>query len=438
MSEQVINSTFLFKKIFSKDKLGLVCLCLALLLSLGYPISASIPTFLQIPSRPINMAFRGFYLIMSFYLIIGAAAHSFKGKYPIPIGGWFMIGFWMLYSIRLIYDQSFRGIAFKGDPNFVYLFAFGSCMIPMFAIILTGRFVELKRILKYTYGIVLLSNLLIIGLLIHATGTISPDILMARASLVVEIDGEKTQYVINPITVSYYGQVLALLSLFFLLIKKKVKYRLPFFIGFLLGLGLIVLGASRGPLLTFVLLMIVIFFVHIKRAKFSVLYNLRLLTGLSLFIAFIVIKILPFIANNNIVLIGRMQQLLESGGTTNMDTRPLAFQGAWNQFIENPVFGDQYIGAFDGFYPHNIYLEVLMALGTVGGVLFLGMFFSCLKKMFQLFFHFQEESFASCIIVLGILIAYVTSGSIFQGTNYWNWIAFYLSVRFFVKSPQIS
>jgi len=57
---------------------------------------------------------------------------------------------------------------------------------------------------------------------------------------------------------------------------------------------------------------------------------------------------------------------------TDMSTasRAMSFQGAWDQFLENPLFGRYAVELGSNYYPHNIYLESLMSVGLVGTVPF--------------------------------------------------------------------
>jgi O-antigen ligase len=52
-------------------------------------------------------------------------------------------------------------------------------------------------------------------------------------------------------------------------------------------------------------------------------------------------------------------------------------------FSENPIFGGRIL-YFDGMYPHNIFLEILMATGIVGLILYLYFFKDCVNFMFRL------------------------------------------------------
>ncbi len=57
--------------------------------------------------------------------------------------------------------------------------------------------------------------------------------------------------------------------------------------------------------------------------------------------------------------------------------RVLLFRGAFEQFLADPLFG-RYVNELNtGFYPHNIYLESLMAVGFIGSIpFFLHLFFA--------------------------------------------------------------
>ena len=49
-------------------------------------------------------------------------------------------------------------------------------------------------------------------------------------------------------------------------------------------------------------------------------------------------------------------------------SREASFAGAFEQFLDNPLFGDSIVEKSTQFYPHNSILEALMATGLVGGI----------------------------------------------------------------------
>ena len=53
----------------SDKVVGKIALWLLALLTFAYPIAAAIPTLLNLPTTPVNIAFRALYVAMSLYLI---------------------------------------------------------------------------------------------------------------------------------------------------------------------------------------------------------------------------------------------------------------------------------------------------------------------------------------------------------------------------------
>src|SRR5690606_15898431 len=54
---------------------------------------------------------------------------------------------------------------------------------------------------------------------------------------------------------------------------------------------------------------------------------------------------------------------------------------AVEEFVEYPFFGGRI--EVSGTYPHNIFLEILMATGIIGFILFMIIFFGSVKKGFS-------------------------------------------------------
>ncbi|TIP81095.1 MAG: O-antigen ligase family protein, partial [Mesorhizobium sp.] len=69
------------------------------------------------------------------------------------------------------------------------------------------------------------------------------------------------------------------------------------------------------------------------------------------------------------VVIARLQTINVDADQSTM-IRSQLFAGAWSQFLESPVFGRYAVEMRFNFYPHNIYLESLMAVGALGSLPF--------------------------------------------------------------------
>ena len=84
------------------------------------------------------------------------------------------------------------------------------------------------------------------------------------------------------------------------------------------------------------------------------------------------------------------------------------WQGAWEDFVENPLTGRAFDGRY-GTYPHNLLLESFMATGIVGGLSFLWILLNGVQAAWQLIRHSTEHAW------LGFLFFQMTVYAMFSG-----------------------
>ncbi|WP_316838251.1 O-antigen ligase family protein [Pedobacter nutrimenti] len=404
---------------------GNLTLWLFLFLSFGYPIQASIPIFLHIPSTPINATFRGLYLFISIFLIV----NSFKRSNKLPKGIKALIFFWILYGIRLIYDVSFRGIKLGDkDALYIYSFAFGSCFFPMLAVILNAKYINLNSIYKKLYSIMALSNLLLLILIVYQNGSLSLNLFTSRIS----ITGGDNESVINTIIIGLYGDllfVLSVYSLLFLRFKNSLIKLLVIFFG-LTGLLNLIAAASRGPLVVMVL--IVIYMVYFKYKIVSRRADFLAKTIMISIITIFFVLITGFLDNltERFTIFSRFEQFGQDLKSGEKEARSYEYSSAWDQFCDSPIFGDRFTTRLDSTYPHNIYLEVLMSLGIVGMALLLFLHWEVFRRIKYIFKKKDYIFFLLLIILLIIFLSSMTSGGIGFNPGLWLIFALFLSVKY--------
>lgn len=98
-----------------------------------------------------------------------------------------------------------------------------------------------------------------------------------------------------------------------------------------------------------------------------------------------------------------------------------SFQGAWEQFLADPLFGRYVEEQRTNYYPHNIYLESLMAVGLLGTFpLFLHLLFSTISAVGVL--RSKDLNWFWTLIALLYFreaIASAASGSIWVNNGFW-------------------
>lgn len=412
----------------SSNRRGKYTLWLVLFIAFGYPVQAAAPAILHLPSTPINAAFRAVYVLLSLLLIF--TSFSFTAKIARPVVG--LLLFWFLYSLRLIIDVSLRGISFSDKSTFfVYSMAFGNCLLPMIAIALNAQYIRVRNVYKMLYGMIALSNLLILYIIIQQNGGISLELFIGRMSIMGEDGGDP---IINTITIGFYGNLLVILSLYTLMFVKSVRFWvkvLPVLL-MLIGLFNLVVAASRGPFLAMIL--IAIFLLYFKyRLSISKIGFLLKSTAVIIGLGFVVLITTGLSGDDlseNFTMFSRLSSFEENVQSGDKEERNDLYSEAWQQFLSSPVVGDSFVTKTDAFYPHNLYLEVLMSMGLIGiSILFL-VHVEIFKKVRTLFKEKEILIIPVFLVLLASLLSSMTSGGIPFSMGLWSVLTFFLSSPF--------
>ncbi|MDA9773316.1 O-antigen ligase family protein [Saprospiraceae bacterium] len=377
------------------------------MLSFGYVISSFMPVYFNLPSRPFNVSFRALYLGISLYLIL-------KGYKKITQRGmprlfWAFLIFLILYSIRIMYDSLVLGIVFKSSLFFLFSFSFGGTFIPFVAIAMYSKELNYKNVISASYFILAISSLLILVLIFKLYGSINISFLSSRFSFLSD-DGKAET--INAITLSMYGMLLSNMSIYFLLFRKSCRLII---VGstLILGLLLLLLGASRGPQITFALGLLFQLSVYVFVYKKSLVTKARFgiaVAGLFVFLSFLISKI-------DLESITMYNRFANFGKDASSDTslREASWIRAWDDFLNNPFLGRSYMDLYNMSYTHNVYLESLMAMGMVGLFFFIFPYLTmAIKKITNV-----DQVFIYLLFVLTSFTAFF-SGSLFINPYLWS------------------
>ena len=416
------------KFLFRKELLGQLAILNLCLVTFSYPITASIPVLLGVDSTPINIGLRLIYLSLTCYLILSTA--FYKKPRGLAIGGWLLLLFWLMYSIRINYDIHVRGIVFGSFSLFkFYTLFYGSGVLTAIATLLTTRHVNLKKLEKYFYNTIVLSNIATVFMVLRLFKSFNPIVIAARVQFSVELaDGSVRENVLNPIIIGYYGELLSLLSVYYLLFEKRTKIKRIFnFIGIFIGMYVLIIGGSKGPFVSYFLILIFLSFLKLYRSKKTSMFYLKLFSIPSLIIISFAQFIAPRIPWEKLTMFTRMKSWLTNDYSNSLDNRDDKFDFAWQQFLENPFIGSRYLDQFNS-YPHNIFLEVFMALGVIGGLILVAIISNVLFRIFLDSIGNGNYIFFSILVLAQILFG-MTSGSLFISYPLWILIALYVSIN---------
>ncbi len=420
---------------YNQQKLKQILVHWSILLScFSYPITASAISYFNLPNTIVNIGLKIIFVILNLILIFITSRKL--AAYPRIVQ--LVLIFFSIYSIRVLVDTLIFDIQFAGgDKFYVYSYFFGATFIPIIAIISGRKHFDYHKLIRQIHNIIFVANIAVLfALSISKTG-LTEEILNTRATVYIINDAGVRGSLINPIMISYFGGVLFSLSLSWLLLYNldSWKIRLYYIIGLGVGIYTLIIGASRGPFIFTALLSFITigYFLYNQKKDFKYIWKILLL-GIIVF--FITNEyIIPLLGTKDLFIITRLTEFKANQASGKEEYRDLAFASAWQDFLDNPVFGKQFVGTFDNFYPHNVYLEILMATGLVGGFFFALITFQYLKQIFKILFSNGEPiQYQYLIIFIIPFFLSLTSGSLFAGGDSWILLTLFLLIPYHLKT----
>ncbi len=361
----------------------------------GYALISFLPVQLEInESRWISVPYRAVFLALSIWILVKYKSCRLSYRNLSVI---FILMFWTLYIIRLIYDTLFNSTELVKPLSEYWLFAIGLCFIPMLAFRIQ---INNDTLVKSLYGTFILCLLVNILGLIH------------NANNIIEYSEERQSgnEFLNPITYGQAGATLAIVSLILFIKDRKKGLRSFFFLfGVPLGIWTLILSLSRGPMIGFVILLILLVYSSLKSTFYKIL---------SIVIIFFLIY--SIILSTSLPVIGNIvDALLSTGGKDNQSDaqRLQLLTGGWNQFLSNPFFGDLLEERTTHSYPHNLIVESLMTCGIMGGIL---MILIQVKSIFQSskLLNNPNTKWVALLFIMQLVGSLFSSG-IYAGYSFW-------------------
>lgn len=299
-----------------------------------------------------------------------------------------IIGFSLLYLIK-IFTVSTSDLLYD---KYQYIFYFLSyCFFPFVFFSL----IKIERIYNNFFDWIQNSNFLFLILAITFYGKY---LLQGVGRLNSSTIGTGEE-VISPLVLSYVSSLA--ISLAFVNIFLRGYRRLYNYLILVLAVPSFLLGASRGSLLVlFFTAFILMFFINFKtRIKFIVggilfsliLYSISITTSSFIFTRF-------FNISDDV------------SANSDSTVRLLMWEESLNEFNSNILFG----GAIEinKIYPHNIYIESLMATGLIG---FICIVFSILLVTLKLFtlIKLDKKYVLLAVLYLNSIVQYFFSGALY-------------------------
>ncbi|UTX50633.1 O-antigen ligase family protein [Chryseobacterium sp. MA9] len=322
----------------------------------GNTIAISFAKPLEMNPRNFSIPYRIFIIVFSLFIIYRERRNiNLKNISIISL-----VGFWIFYIIKLIYSfnsYSFNQEVIRSENEDIFRILF-LVLLPSIALLcINYSKIDFKSIAKYS--VTILCGLLVVN---YIYGYIKLDHIFS------------TYYIMY----GHIGASLFIISLFLLLFCKK-DYN-SFFLFFCLFLGLfnVIQSMARSPLLA--VFVCSFYMVLLKGNKKYLLY---IITLILLFIGLVILH--QHYGNEQITSFNRMYKWIAHGDTSS---RGPLFSKAIEIFNSNPLFGGRILFE-DGVHPHNIFLELLMATGILGLIIYFLKFLPVVKNA-ALFWNIQK------------------------------------------------
>lgn len=359
--------------------------------SLFLPVSSDLEGI----SRTVTVPYRAFALFISLLVIFLNIKKKVGKIHPAMKVLWI---YWSALIIRIFYDTNIRTDVHVKDTVQLWMYIFGICLPAMFSVMISYRFIDLDKALKWIFlGVVLTMMLSLFN---------NPVLLMPADEITERMEGNLA---FNTISFGHLGAMGIVLSLF---IFSRGRIRTIKKIGLiavmLLSFFIMARAASRSPI---VALVVILLFWLFARGKNVVLGVSIAAIAFCLLIVFIE-PILNFMGNISPVLELRLRASIFEGDTS---ARNPLYEQAFHAFLNNPIVGEQF-ALFDNFggfaYSHNIVLDSLMGLGLLGGIAIIYILWIAIKNSYTMIKN-NDPHFWICLILIQQIVFNMFSGAIY-------------------------
>lgn len=378
------------------------------LIIIGYPIitTALLPGYHSegaeggiAVSRLVTVPYRAFVLVLAISIILLNWKRGIKWNLPVKL---FFL-FWILLSVRIIYDFEFRTDIIV-DPSVVqnhYIYTYLVCLIPALAVLISVKSIDFDRAFKWIIG----GHILFVLLYIYHTPT-----LFSTIDSDVRSAGNMA---LNPISFGETGASMSVLCLCWFFKTGEKWQRITACLLICLGLFIIFRSGSRGPLMA--LLGGVLFYVIARQQ--SPIWLIILLIVSCTFLVLLSDTIFEEISRISPIMASRLSL---SGNVTQyeemMTGRSSLYKNAVDKFLSYPLWGDGHALFYpDGtiWYSHNMVLDAFMGLGLFGGILFVIVLGFAIWNSYQMIHTHREYSWIGVLCICHI-ISHMFSGSFYH------------------------
>ncbi|PID68035.1 MAG: hypothetical protein CR968_03595 [Flavobacteriia bacterium] len=375
-------------KIYNNHKLNIFEFHIVNLLA-GFSLILMIPHFFgDFDYRYIGYPYKIFTFLISFYIIY--LNYDKKWNYKITL----VTLFFFIYFIRIVYDLYILNIDYTRKPYEYVATYIASTLIPAISVFyLDEKKINWRKVLLYTYFCFCFFA--------------SINILFSDF-----VGNESRSSGITPMWPIGFGQTgttLIILSIFVYNLFKKNLYKILVICSSFLGLIIIVMSASKGPLLSLLFaLVIYLFTIGIPNIFKNILF----------IIMFLALAILAW-KTHTVHIVERITQSIQTQDPSTLERLEILNQTLIN-IKTDPLLGHSFLiqtAQLDSYYPHNLLLEAFMTTGIIGGILFLVINFIGLSEVKKIL-H-DHKNMWIVFIFIQFFVQTFLSFSLYSSNYYW-------------------
>lgn len=407
-------------------------------LAFSYPFTTVLLLVIGVPVEGLglfNYAIKGL-ITAVFGVALLAAASQRRSIATIVLPLFLLFG---LFGIRLLYDVVGLDIVPPlASPSYILLYFFGLTVLPVLSIAIAFDADDMEALHKWLFWMLVLTNLaLFYYVAIQAQDLATENALAYRFQVTGQDDATS---VLNPITISLMGAVLLL----FVIGRFAVFFRMTLFsqavhLGiFAVGIANMLLGGSRGPVVAFVFGLM---FVAASALKVNsrAIGQFRIRPRVWVYLGLMIVGGVAFALFSDLTIASfdRFRTMFDGSGSRIIEERDYIAAAAWGDFKKSPIIGYSYITMNGTALAHNVFLESFMALGIVGGLVYL----FCLLIMLRGIWHgvtgrFGPYGYSVALAGAALIALSMTSGSIGQSPEIWAMVALIMSMAQSRATPR--
>jgi hypothetical protein len=309
--------------------------------------------------------------------------------------------FFVMYLFRFFNDVRGNELVF-GKPEYYYSFLFLICWIPSIVFLM----IDLKNPVEYLY----ISQITLLSFAVIMLSRLS----FLKKSTFYMQQGRLSSEALNPISLGGLSAMLIVISVYIILHNGNefdhLFMKILPFPSIALGLYFLLSAASRGPIISTV---VCLFLIFISSGR-KILY-----IGFPAIVAgfyVIVDYVLPALQGEGVIKLDRLLTVNDASADGRRDFFGMSIElisKNWHNTligygIELPKLG----------YPHNLILESFLATGIIGGCLFSLICIVVLARSVDLILAKDPWSWVGLLYIQVLIVAFV-SGCLYNSSSFW-------------------